>query len=136
MSKHLFRVAADIPRDIRQSLLAQFKPIFSTVFVRTVTLAYGVTADYEVPEEWCEFAVHARHLGLDHEALLVSVNGEKLRPDGRLFHITLSTENLPPVEAGNISPSGIVSCGKASFEAHFRAFPLAQGKFVRGTVTA
>jgi hypothetical protein len=122
-----FRVGADIPDKTRAALLRKFPPIFCRVHCRTVTHAYRVTAEYRHPAEPLSVSAYGYHRGDTHEALLVSVNGHKLRPDGNRYFICLSVaDGEEPVRAGEIDSDSIVD-----FETEipilglsFKRFPL------------
>ena len=76
-----------IPDSERARVLQMFAPIFPCVRASHITL----TIDHnEIPQD-AEVVIvgHAARDGI--EALVVSVDGETVRPDGMIFHITLST---------------------------------------------
>ena len=77
----------------RKAVLHQFKPKYSDVICEHVTYKFPAKSSDPLPP-----AVHEAHVvgyeddGEGLEALVVEVNGKLHRPDGKLFHITLSLD--------------------------------------------
>ena len=76
-----------IPDDERARVLAMFVPRYSRVRASHVTLSLG---DNTIPQDADIVIVGYTTDGTGVEALVVSVNGSVKRPDGRIYHITLS----------------------------------------------
>jgi hypothetical protein len=103
-----FRIGADIPEKTRHLLLRRFPPSFRNIHCRTITQAFRVTGEYRFPDRPLNVAVYGYHRGDGHEALLVSVNGHKLRPDGNRYFICLSVaDGEEPVRAAEIDSDSI-----------------------------
>jgi hypothetical protein len=77
----------------RNDLLHHFKPKYPEVICEHVTYKFPAKSNEELPP-----AVHEAHVigyedsGDGIEALVVEINGKRTRPDGKLFHITLSLD--------------------------------------------
>jgi hypothetical protein len=96
----------------RAKLLAQFPPKYPRVIAEHVTLEFGVPGDTPPPVMPQSVTIVGYvDSGDGVEGLTVEVDGEARRPDGKLFHITMSldvghravetnkhTENASPVE--------------------------------------
>jgi len=78
--------------DTRNKLAAKYPPKYSRFVGHHVTIAFGVPADTEVPEEAVVRVLGIKDSGDGLEALVVSVNGSTERPDGGTYHITWSLE--------------------------------------------
>jgi hypothetical protein len=97
-NKNLWRIGADVPRSSRDFLLRRFPPTFDNVHCTALTYAYRVSEDFQYPRKSLDVAIYGYHrFENDHEALLVRVNGQMFRPDGKRFFIALSV--APGVEA-------------------------------------
>jgi hypothetical protein len=73
-------------------LLHHFKPKYPEVVCEHVTVKFPAKSTDEIPP----IAHEARVIGYTEEpgleALVVEINGTTKRPDGKLFHITLSLD--------------------------------------------
>ena len=76
----------------RKHLLENIKPTYSRVYAYHVTIEFGIPKDSPVPEKADVRITGYIDSGDGIEALLVTVNGEKFRPDGKRYHITLSLD--------------------------------------------
>ena len=88
-------IAFNLSLECRKQVLAQCKPRYEQVFCEHVTHLYGVDRDVdtqikmpEKPKLMRAYAYVCDDLGL--ECLLVQVDGQRLRPDGKPYHLTLS----------------------------------------------
>lgn len=73
----------------REEVLHRFPSRFEEVRAEHVTYLYGVTANTAVPAAGT-LRVLAYVCDQSLEALIIMVNGETIRPDGSVFHLTLS----------------------------------------------
>lgn len=76
----------------RTELLHHFKPKYKEVICHHVTYQFPAKSTDELPP-----VAHSAHVvGYAHEdgleALVVEINGSTKRPDGKLYHITLSLD--------------------------------------------
>ena len=127
MNNSHFRAAADVPHIVRAELLRLFRPRLGRVFCKSITMAYQVTSEFACSNEMTEATVYAIHRSDEHEALLISVAGDKRRPDGTRFFLTLSTApGVAPVRAGEIDPARIVLVDRVVFGVQFKLHPLWQ----------
>jgi hypothetical protein len=76
----------------REYLLKKFPPKYSKVVAHHVTVEFGVPDDTESPEPAAVKVIGEADSGDGLQALVVSVNGSTLRPDGGTYHITWSLE--------------------------------------------
>jgi len=78
--------------DSRDALLGKYPPKYSKVIGHHVTVDFGVPAGTTAPEN-ADVVVHGiKDSGDGLEALVVSVNGSRERPNGGFYHITWSLE--------------------------------------------
>lgn len=88
----------------RKEILEKFKPAYSNVVCHHITVAFGVDKDEPIPEmpKSVKIVGHIdSKTGI--EGLLVEVNGNTKRPDGKLYHITLSLgQDRKPVETNDV----------------------------------
>jgi hypothetical protein len=110
MSSNLYRVGYDLTQDVRDSLLRTFRPRHALVYCRNITWIYGCSADFEdFPKQPMACVIVGHHIGPDHEALVITLDDQATRPDGKLHHITLSVApGVPPARAGEIDPAFVV----------------------------
>lgn len=136
MSNHnTFRLAADVSATMRAELLRMFPPRLSRVYCSSITMGYRVPGNVDFPAEMTDAVVYGVHRSPDHEALLVRIGGETLRPDGTPFFLTLSTgPGVAPVRAGEVDHSVVEYLENGVvFGVQFKLFPLWQQQH---TVTA
>lgn len=99
--------------ETRHSLLKLCPPRFQRVYASRVTLAYNVPRHYRLPKGNVLVAVKAIIETDTFQSLLVTVNGSYVRPDGKLYHITMSVpHDVPPAEAGNIDEQLVEEVGR------------------------
>lgn len=97
-------LAYNLTEDCKQRLLELFPPAFVNVHYHHVTYLYGVSENTPVP--LMPERIAATHFVRGEPGLtllIVEVNGEKMRPDGATYHLTLSTdEGVEQVEANKV----------------------------------
>ncbi len=102
MANRTLRIAAQVSSKTRELLLRHVPPNLAQVFCQNITYAYDVTSDAQYPQSPVTATITGVHRTAQHEALICTVNGQAFRPDGKRFHITLSTSpGVKPAEAGN-----------------------------------
>jgi hypothetical protein len=90
----------------RNQLLEKFPPKYPNVICHHITVKYPAPADAPLPEAPSSVTVIGYiddHKGL--ETLLVSVDGDTKRPDGKVFHITHSLNSMlgyKPVDSNTL----------------------------------
>lgn len=82
-------IAFNLSEASKQTVLNGFPPKFEEVRADHVTFAFGVLADATLPTV-AAVEVVAYVCDGSLEALIVSVDGATTRPDGSVFHLTLS----------------------------------------------
>lgn len=109
------------------ALLAQFKPQFKAkVLCHHVTVQFNLTDEsYERLAEELEGAdlqVIGHQIGKGVECLVVAVNDNPRRPDGSIYHITLSlAAGHKPKESNDLlKQQGWQSCIPVAFEAELK----------------
>jgi hypothetical protein len=127
------RVVLPIPENVRAWIYRTFKPQHPDFYARWVTHAYGFRGDDipEYPKGVQDVQVLGVYRGKNADALIVSVNGEDRRPDGALYHITLSVAagERPADSWRDIDPSNIEPVkGVRPFKQFFRVEPAMQDK--------
>ena len=88
----------------RERLLAKFPPKYSKVIAHHITVEFGVDSNTPPPPNAEIRVVGHADSGDGLEALVVSVDGEKQREDGKFYHITWSLEpdKYRPVDSGDL----------------------------------
>jgi hypothetical protein len=108
MAKNRWRIGGAIKGSKRDLLLRMFKPRLARVYCQSLTWAYGVQGDFLFPDGVRDVRIVGIHRTDTTEALICTVDGEAFRPDGKRFHITLSTAaDVAPAQAGHIDPVNI-----------------------------
>lgn len=74
----------------RKHLLHLWEPKYEKIIAHHVTVQFGNVTDEDVPPDATIEVVGYADSGDGIEALVVSVNGVTKRPDGGVYHITLS----------------------------------------------
>ena len=81
-----------IPEHERDRLLAIFNPVYQKVYAHHVTCEYDVPEDAPLPTikrgKLIGYATDRESI----EALVFSINGTQLRPDGKTYHCTWSLD--------------------------------------------
>jgi hypothetical protein len=88
----------------RSRLLQAFPPKFPNVIAHHVTEYFGLPANSQPPKP-ATVRVFGYACDESLEALVVSVDGDTTRPDGKLYHITLSLDRLAgrrPVDSNTL----------------------------------
>lgn len=88
----------------RNELLGRFPPKFPKVIAHHVTYEFGVPADSELPAD-AEIKVVGYVQDVEGlEALVVTVDGENRKPDGKFYHITwsLNPDKFKPVDSNTL----------------------------------
>ena len=99
----------------RAAILERFPPRFGDVICHHVTERFGVSANQVTIPKPAQIIVIGYACDVSLEALVVTVNGTTVRPDGMVYHITLSLDRLKgrkPVDSNHL----IVSTGWSKVE--------------------
>lgn len=83
-----------ITPESRAAILERFPPRFSDVICHHVSERFGVPGSSKVMPAPAAITVVGYTSDASLEALIVTVNGTTVRPDGSVYHITLSLERL------------------------------------------
>jgi hypothetical protein len=92
----------------RAAILERFPPRFGDVICHHVTERFGVPKSRKFMPPPAEIVVVGYACDASLEALVVSVNGKTTRPDGLVYHITLSmerSEGRKPAESNHLIAS-------------------------------
>lgn len=123
-------LAFEITSGSRDALLNQFKPQFKhKVLCHHVTVQFNLTEEnYErLVEELkgADLQVIGHQTGKGVECLVVAVNDNPKRPDGKIYHITLSlASGHKPVESNTLlEQQGYQSCIPVGFDAELKLLP-------------
>lgn len=89
-------------------LIEKFPPKYSKILAHHITVKFGVPSDTPPPPDAEIKVVGYADSGDGLEALVVSVNGETVREDGKFYHITWSLEpnKYKPVDSGDLIKHG------------------------------
>ena len=96
-------LAIVLTEESQQTLLAKFPPSYAKVYAHHVTVAFKPTAEvYEKYKKYLGLSVALRVYGYakDEKGEAVVVDGELLKD--RMYHITLSTDNVSPVYSNTL----------------------------------
>lgn len=95
-----------LSQESREVLKKKFPPKFSTFVGHHITVQFGVPANTPLPPETQDIRVVGYSSKEDEiEALVVSIDGRKNRPDGKLYHITWSLNSdkgIKPVDSNGL----------------------------------
>ena len=108
----------------REMLLKHFSPKFSKVVAHHATFQFGVNENAPIPSAQ-EIEVIGYASNEDIECVVVKVNGTHIRPDGKIFHITLShSSNARPVDSNDLCAKGwdTISAFTLPVEPKFNSF--------------
>jgi hypothetical protein len=92
----------------RAAILERFPPRFGDVICHHVTERFGVPGSRKFMPVPAKIMVVGYATDASLEALVVSVNGSTARPDGSVYHITLSLERSAgrkPVDSNRLIAS-------------------------------
>lgn len=89
----------------REEILSLFKPQFDKVVCHHITFKFGVKESEPIPD-LREARVIGYAANKDIECLVVEIGGTYNRPDGSIYHITLShSPNAKPVDSNALLKS-------------------------------
>jgi hypothetical protein len=91
--------------EARAAVLERFPPRFGDVICHHVTERFGVPASKKFMPAPAKIVVVGYACDVSLEALVVSVNGRTARPDGLVYHITLSldrSKGRKPVDSNGV----------------------------------
>lgn len=95
----------------RENLLKLFPPTYSNVVAHHVTWMFGVDETTELPPQHRTATI--REIVDDQtgvEALIVNIDGNSIRPDGKTLHVTWSlADGRKPVESNDAIKHGVRS---------------------------
>lgn len=82
-------------------------PVRCNHFMHHITVEFGIPNDSPLPPKPNNVQVIGVASDEKAQALVVSVDGKTERPDGRLFHVTVSTaDNVKPFYSNRLLESG------------------------------
>ncbi len=92
--------AYELDADSKSQLLEAIPPKYPTVVADHITQNFGVSAGTPIPEPKSVKVVGVADDGRGLQGLIVEVDGERTRPDGKPFHITWSYDasKMAPAE--------------------------------------
>ena len=103
-------LAYEVSRASREMLLKHFPPKYDEVICHHITVKFPAKAGDAFPPPAHEAHVIGYEDSKDGiEALVVEINGKRTRPDGKLFHITLSldrSKGKKPVHSNDLVNKG------------------------------
>jgi hypothetical protein len=76
----------------RSRLLTYFRPVYPDIYAHHVTLAFGVSEDYPLPETTRGAIIGIADDRRAIQALVVEIGETIKRPDGNIFHLTWSLD--------------------------------------------
>lgn len=113
----------------RARLLKRFPPKFPKVIAHHVTYRFGVPESVKHPPGINDGPTPIEVIGYASddriEAVLVKVNGTSKRPDGKLFHVTLSldpTKGAKPAMSNDLLAGGHTKVPSLTIEGIFSFF--------------
>lgn len=100
-------VGFEIQPQSRSEILKKFPPKFPKVFAHHITYQFGVSAT-ATPDQPSKIEVVGYASGSGIEALVIEVDGKNVRPDGGVFHMTLSLDPSfrKPKDSNDLLSSG------------------------------
>jgi hypothetical protein len=119
MTNSVRTVVADLDFDTRHRILGAFSPVHPNVYAHHVTAAYR---DVNVRVVGMKEAIVTGQVMNDRvQVLLLRVDGDDYRPDGKLWHLTISTaDDVPPKEGGDVTFDQAMETGELRFRCLFR----------------
>lgn len=103
-----FYTAYNLTETSREQLLRAFPPQFQRVVAHHATYQFGVPSDGPLPPEPQSATIVGYASDEAIEALVVEIDGSTKRPDGQIYHITLSLEpeRRRPVDSNTLLSQG------------------------------
>lgn len=96
-----------LSEEMREKILSLFPPSYHVVYCDHITISLK---DIEYPE--CDTIRIVGYAKDDLvETLVVEIDGNTIRPDGKIFHITLSTNWCPPALSNDLIAKGYEKIG-------------------------
>ena len=90
----------------KKKVLELITPLHSNVFASHVTYEFGVPNNSPLPLE-AELKIVGYAYDKKAQAFVVSVNGSIYRPDGNIYHLTISTaDGVKPVYSNTLLERG------------------------------
>ncbi len=92
----------------RAAVLERFPPRFADVICHHVTERFGMAAGEACVPKPAQISIVGYASDDSLEALVVAVNGQTMRPDGMVYHITLSldrSKGRKPVDSNRLIAS-------------------------------
>ena len=105
--------AYKLTRKTKKKLIVAFSQVYSKVIAHHITVEFGVSSDAPPPEVASIEVVGSIDSEDGLQALVVSVNGNTVRSDGSIYHITwsLSPGRYKPVDSNNLlKTKGYIPC--------------------------
>ena len=132
-NKDRFRIAADIPKDVRARLMNEFYPRYAKIFCSSITWAYGVPLSFDFPRHPMQASIYGHHLTEQTEAFVLTLDDDSMRPDGQRLFLTLSVADpLPPHKAGEIDADAVTYLDEPiAFQVRLQRFPLWQMSYTQ-----
>lgn len=93
----------------RAAVLERFPPRFGDVICHHVTERFGIAAGEACMPQPAQISIVGYACDDSLEALVVAVSGRTLRPDGMVYHITLSldrSKGRKPVDSNRLIAGG------------------------------
>lgn len=102
--------AYNLTEESRQLLLEKFPPLYENVVLHHITYKFGFSQNFDLPPEVSSVKVVGYTKNEHIECLVVALDGSTLRPDGLIYHITISHDNLSqPKDSNALLESGFDS---------------------------
>lgn len=95
-------LAFNLIPESRNLVLSKFPAKFNNVVAHHITYKFKVTESEPIPEH-CELKVIGYSSNENIECLVVEVNGSIVRPDQKVYHLTLShNDGAKPVHSNDL----------------------------------
>jgi hypothetical protein len=94
--------------ETRKTIKQTFPFVHPRCFADHVTLEFGAKSPMNLEQHYTVIAQGYIADSLS-QVLVVSVNGKQTRSDGKLYHVTLSTNNVPPVISNDVLDNRLFS---------------------------
>lgn len=115
-----------LPEAERERLLKSIKPAYKNVIAHHVTYEFGVDDTHPLPPDVFRASIYGiANDGAGVQTLVVDVNGDGKRPDGKLFHITWSlADGRKAVESNKLLETWPISPDKRPQTILFYPIPI------------